>query len=159
MNDICREPNEPTEQTLRFRYRPNVNLIRYRTDTVTIAQSTPAYGARVPPSGLTSSKTIRNVETLLRKTIRSAEWRVKQFLQYADKFQVSLTLEGLRVAQTEEGISMKLDQVCAEQLGPDQPSRVFSAKYYTKDDEPLFFYLGQRWTDRQPCVRVLLNPL
>lgn len=89
----------------------------------------------------------RSVEKRLAETIRSAERRANNFVKYADKFRVSLTLDNLRAAQTDDGIAAKLDQLCTEQLGDDQPSRVFSAKYYTKDDEPLFFYLGERWAD------------
>lgn len=88
----------------------------------------------------------RGVEKRLAETIKSAERRANNFAKYADKFRVSLTLDSFRAGQTDDVIAAKVDQLCTEQLGDDQPSRVFSAKYYTKNDEPLF-YLGERWAD------------
>lgn len=110
----------------------------------------PDFGEDGPQSALIYVKR-RSQEKLFKETLRITERRVHNFLKYADKFRVDFTVQEL-VDDLQNTKSSEIDQMCEELLGPNQPSRCFSAQFYSKDNEPLFFYLAERWADGKPCV-------
>lgn len=115
----------------------------------------PLFGKGGPQSALIYLKG-RSKQKLLKETLRVTERRIRNFLEYADKFRVDFTLQNLVDGLAKTNVA-KMERICDQELGPNQPSRCFSAKYYTKDDEPLFFYLGERWQDGKACVSKLVQ--
>lgn len=88
-------------------------------------------------------------ERRLLETIEATECRVRSFVKYAEKIQIDKTLQEVLDSR---GNVADMERLCEEDLGRKSPSRTFSAKYYSKDGYPLFFYLGDRWKDGIPCV-------
>lgn len=99
-------------------------------------------------SGLISTASGRSESKRFKETLKLAERRVHNFLKYADKIRAPLHLSDL-----EQGYNRGLakEQIIGLQ---DSPTRAFSAQYYDLDDQPLFFYLGQRWRDGNAKVSV-----
>ena len=69
--------------------------------------------------------------------------RFKNYLKYAPKIVLPLTLRGLRKPLTKDGRD-KLEEKMDKLLSPSQPARCTSTQYVDRNGEPLLYYFGRR---------------
>ena len=97
--------------------------------------------------GLPSSNRFRSQAARLKEVDRQARRRVQVFKKTASRFQVPTTLTYLNANRLKEKVKRKLESVCNRELGPNAPSRCFSAQYFDENGVLLFCYMGERWKD------------
>lgn len=93
----------------------------------------------------------RTVQVRIKETLKTAEHRLSDFLSYADQYQLPFTLAELK-AERDGDLQEKYEEICSQLDDKFHRSRPFSAQYFDKAGEPLFFYFGVRWADDKVCT-------
>ena len=107
------------------------------------------------PDNLPRQKRRRADNTKLKKQEAIDLKRFHKFMEFAQRIVLPVTLEELKKPLKEAGVR-RLNKICDNELGPNQPARSTSAIYLDKNNEPVLFYFGKRMykEDQKPPVSI-----
>jgi hypothetical protein len=105
-----------------------------------------------------SDNRVRSVASRLRKDKQRNQTRFDNYLKYAQKITLPVTLEKLSKPLSKKGL-LKLENIADNRLGPTQPARCTSAQYFDKNGKPLLFYFGKRLVYDEKKIPVRPLPL
>ncbi len=112
-----------------------------RTRRPSIAVQSPDPGSA--PSITRANNRVRSNAAWMDRDDKKNASRFKNYLDYAPKIVLPLTLRGLRKPLTKDGRD-KLEEKTDKLLSPSQPAHCTSAQYVDRNGEPLLFYFGRR---------------
>lgn len=96
-----------------------------------------------PPAITRSNNRVRSDGARMSKDDKWNARRFKDYLEYAPKIVLPLTLRSLRKPLTKND-KFELEQKTEKLLAPSRPARCTSAQYLDRNGEPLLYYFGRR---------------
>lgn len=103
--------------------------------------------------------TQRSEEKLAEKELKNARVRAKKYIEFVQVIRVPFSLGSLERTLTKDE-KKDLEDICNNELGPDQDAQCISAKFVDIDGEPILFYFGSRIIKKEgqtkPVSRVYL---
>lgn len=76
-----------------------------------------------------------------------ARYRAEKFKEFVQVIRVPFKLDSLKKPLTQRE-KEELEEICENELGPEQDAQCISAKFVDEDGEPILFYFGFRMAEK-----------
>ena len=95
----------------------------------------------------------RSEEKMAEKEEKKARLRAEKYKEFVQVIRVPFSLDSLQEKTLSDKEKQILEDICDNDLGPQQEAQCMSAKFVDKDGKPILFYFGSRIIRKEGQMR------